>query len=300
MRNLVLFGALVMAASASARPPEAEKADRAAATIELADLDRRAASLDEQVGLRQRMLKRRVRSLYKLTQGGALRLVVEAKDVEEVGARLDAAHRVIARDLHELGALGEELRELAHDKVLRSDKAAALSVELPRGPKVGLERRRGFISRPVAGVIVGALARTRVAGASRGAASLEIPRRTVELATSPGESVQACAAGTVLFVGPVDGLGQAVVIDHGDHYATFTARLRSTRVVLGGRVQEGESIGRAASTSIAFELSESRTALDPAVWLRAPHVVLPGTSDGAPIPDGPAHAAADLVHPASL
>lgn len=298
MRNVVLCGLVALSASAGARPLEAEKADRAAATVELADLDRRAASLDDQIGLRQRMLKRRVRALYRLTQGGGLRLVLEAKDVEEVGARIDAAHRVIGRDLRELGTLGEELRELAHDKALRADKAAALAVELPRGPKVGLERRRGSISRPVSGLVVGALGRTKVVGASPGAPYLEIPRRTVELATSPGESVRACASGTVVFVGSVDGLGQAVVLDHGDHYVSFTARLRSTRVSLGERVKEGESVGLAASTTIAFELSESRTALDPAVWLRPPHVVVPG--DGTPIPDGPAHASAELSRPPSL
>ena len=132
MRDVVLIGALFIATSAWARPPEAERADREAATVELADLDRRATSLDEQIALRRRKLKCRVRSLYKLTQGGSLRLLVEAKDVAEVGARVDAAHRVIGRDLHELGALGDELLELAHDKALRADKAAALAVELPR------------------------------------------------------------------------------------------------------------------------------------------------------------------------
>ena len=171
-------------------------------------------------------------------------------------------------------------------------------MELPRGPKVGLERRRGSISRPVSGLVVGALGRTKVVGASPGAPYLEIPRRTVELATSPGESVRACAPGTVIFVGSVDGLGQAVVLDHGDHYVSFTARLRSTRVSLGERVKEGESVGLAASTTIAFELSESRTALDPAVWLRPPRVVVPG--EGTPIPDGPAHASAELSRPPSL
>ena len=246
------------------------------------------------------MLRRRIRSLYKLTQGGALRLLVEAKDVAEVGARIDAAHRVIGRDLHELDALGQELLELAHDKALRADKAAALAVELPRGPKVGLERRRGLLPRPVPGAILVALSHTRVAGAGPGAAALEIPRRTVELASSAGEWVHACAAGTVLFAGVVEGLGRAVVIDHGDHYTTFTARLRSTRVQPGDRVLEGASIGQAASTRIAFELSESRTALDPAGWLRPPHLVDPGRPDEPVIPVGPAHATAELSSPASL
>ncbi len=273
----VLAGALGPGGPArAARPVESIEAEREAAAAELRDLDRRAASLDEQLGLRERLLRRRLRALYKLTQGGAVRILVEARDLDDLSERVSAAHRVLGRDLRELGALGEELLELGRDRARRADelgRAASLEdarVREQATPPVGLLRRRGHLPRPVPGEIVVGLARVRLREARAGLPPLELPRRAVDLDASAGEPVRAVAAGTVRWVGELEGIGRAVLVDHGDRYVSVTGRLGRVAVANGAIVAEGASLGSAAGKTVSFELSEGRIPLDPARWLRPP------------------------------
>jgi len=275
--KLSILGFVLLASgSAEARPIEALEADRAAANAELRDLDRRASSLDDQIGLRQRMLRRRLRALYKVAQGGSLRLLVDASGPTDLSQRLDAAQRIVGRDLHELSALDEEMAELSRDRSRRTDELSrAASLDEQRAaavsePPVGLERSRGQLPRPVPGPIVVGFARVRVLAPTSGSAALELPRRNVELASTPGEIVRTVAAGEVRWVGEIDGIGRAVVVDHGDRYLSVTGRLGELRVAVGTHLGAGDPLGTAAGRGISFELSEGRTALDPSPWMRPP------------------------------
>ena len=276
--KLRLVGAVVLmlGARADARPTESLDAERAAAAAELRDLDRRATSLDDQLGLRQRMLRRRLRSLYKMSQGGSFRLLVDARSLDELDQRVLAAQRVVVRDLQELGALDEELSELGRDRAHRTEELAhSAGLEETRGaamsePATGLLRHRGQLARPVPSSITVGIGRVRVRDPRAGAPAVELPRRGVELTTTSGETVRAIAAGTVTFVGEIDGLGRAVIIDHGDRYVSVTARLGRVIAQVGERIHEGSSLGNAAGTTISFELTEGRVALDPTRWLRPP------------------------------
>ncbi len=284
----VLFGPLAVGIAprtGHARPIEAIEADRAAAATELRDLERRGAALEDQLELRQRMLRRRMRALYKLAQGGSFRLVADAGGTDELERRLVAANRLVSRDLHELTALDEELDELGRDRARRGQeatRAAALDearAQVDRTPRVGLEQRRGQLGRPVPGAISVGFQRVRLreqrAVGKEGGMPLELPRRTVELVATPHEVVRAIARGVVRWVGEIEGLGHAVLVDHGDHYVTVTGKLERCVVSPGDEVQEGTVLGHAQGTLVSFELSEGRTALDPSGWLRPP-----GTAPG--------------------
>lgn len=276
MRRLLLAALLFAPGLAHARPVEAIEADRVAATSELRDLDRRASALDEQIGLRQRMLRRRLRALYKIAQRGGLALVVDTSDPAELATRLAAAERIVGRDLRELAALDEEMSELSRDRTRRGEELSrSVALEQERAaaasePPVGMERLRGKLPRPVPGAIVQGLSRVRVAPATSVAPAIELPRRSVELAAVPGEPVRAVAPGEVRWIGELEGLGQTVVIDHGDRYVTLTARLSAPTVEVGARVAAGDPLGAAAGSSVAFQLTEGRTALDPGPWMLAP------------------------------
>ena len=281
-RAAFLFAtSLFIGGVARARPVEAIDADRVGLATDLRDLDRRSTSLSEQVGQRHRMLKQRVRSLYKLAHGGSLRMLVDADSPEQLTQRLSAAQRVVNRDLHELAALDEETTELSRDDATRTAEALRASqLEIDRAtaarqPRIGIERRRGELPRPVPGPIVVGFARTRVATSTVNAA-LELPRRNVEMAAAAGDAVRAVGKGIVTWVGgSPDDAGTRVVIDHGNHYVTVTGRLGSTSVTAGQTVNSGESLGTAAGPTITFELSEGRTALDPSSWMRAPSLPSP-------------------------
>ncbi len=283
MHRRALIAALGMAYGgiASARPVEAIVTDQASVTADLRDMDRRAASLSVQIDQRKRVLKQRVRSLYKLAHGGSVRMLVDAGSPEEMSLRLWAAQRVVNRDLDELAALADETRELEHEVYLRDAstlRATQLDVDRAtavRQPRVGLEKQRGSLPRPVPGPIATGFShvRTGVSGTA-----LELPRRAVEMITNPGEPVRAVGNGVVRFVGQLDpapdassnDLGNIVVIDHGSRYVTVTGRLGAVTVAVGDPVSAGQVLGPAAKNTVSFELSEGRTALDPSSWMRAP------------------------------
>jgi septal ring factor EnvC (AmiA/AmiB activator) len=276
VRRRTLALALFVSAPAWARPAEAIDAERAAAAAELRDLDRRATTLGEQLQLRQLTLRRRLRALYKLSQGGAFQLVSDAGSFEELDERVTGTQRIVSRDLQELGALDEELAELGNDRARRSGELAQQGASpLPStdGP-VGLQRVRGALTRPVPGPIAIGFQRTRVREPRAGAPAIELPRRGVELEATIGQTVRAIAAGTVSWVGELDGLGRAVIVDHGEHYVSVTGRLGRIVVRQGAHVRDGDPLGSAAGSTVAFELTEGAVALDPAHWLRPPVVVI--------------------------
>jgi septal ring factor EnvC (AmiA/AmiB activator) len=270
MRALLLV--LVGGVAFAGRPPEAVDAERGAAEAEVHDLERRARALEEQSTARREQLKRRLRALYKLSNGGWLRVVAGAASVEDLDVRRTALGRVVARDLDELRAVREEARELDAEQARRKE---ALARALDFGaqvaladvaPSSGLQRRQGALVRPVAGAVVGGW------GVHREGA-MQAVRRGIELRSRPGELVRAVAAGRVRFVGDVPGLGRGLAIDHGDGYVTLLAHLGTVRCVVDDVVGDGDIIADAADTSVYLELAQGATPpipIDPTHWL-APH-----------------------------
>jgi septal ring factor EnvC (AmiA/AmiB activator) len=264
----VLLLAILSGTAHAGRPPEAVDADRAAAEAEVHDLERRARALEDQAAQRRERLKLRLRELYKLSNGGFLRLVAGADSVEAVDARREAVRRVVARDLAELAALRDEARELDAEQARRKE---ALARAIDFGSQValadvagasGLQRRQGRLPRPVAGPIVARFGAVREA-----ALGVQLPRRGVELRCRAGEPVHAIAGGRVRFVGDVPGFGRGIAIDHGDGYVTITARLAGVDFAVGEQVSDGARIGSASGTSVYLELAQGGTPIDPTGWL---------------------------------
>lgn len=266
---LFLLASVVAAGVAFAgRPPEAVDADRIAAEAEVKDLERRARALEEQQALRRAQVKKRMRALYKLSNGGTLRLLAGATSIEELDARRESIRRVVARDLEELGAVRAEARELDVEQARRKE---ALARALDFGsqvaladvaPAAGLQLKQSALVRPVAGPIVGAW------GVHKDAAlGVVLTRRGIELRARPAELVRAPAAGRIRFVGEVPGLGHGVAIEHGDGYVTLVARIGVARCAVDDQVGDGDIIGEAAGGSIYLELAQSGTPIDPTHWL---------------------------------
>ena len=261
---LLLVGGVAWAG----RPPEAVDADRAAAEAEVHDLERRARSLEQQAALRRDQAKRRLRTLYKLSNGGYLRLVAGAATVEELDARREAIGRVVARDLEELKAVRDEARELDAEQARRKE---ALARALDFGAQValadvavasGLQLKQGTLARPVPGAVVGAFGPHRDA-----ALGVQLVRRGIELRSHASQPVRAVAAGRVRFVGEVPGLGRGVAIEHGDGYVSITAHLTALRCAVGDEVGDGDLIAEADGATVYLELAQGGTPIDPTHWL---------------------------------
>ncbi len=79
--------------------------------------------------------------------------------------------------------------------------------------------------------------------------------------------VKAVFKGRISFAGNIDGYGETIIIDHGDHYYTVYAGLDSTTVSLGQRVDKETRIASAKS-KMYFELRHFSDAIDPGPWLK--------------------------------
>lgn len=75
-----------------------------------------------------------------------------------------------------------------------------------------------------------------------------MPQTGVEVACPVGSKVTAAADGIVRHVGPLDGFGTLVIVEHGDRYASVLAPIDPARVkvVEGQAVRRGDELGRTA------------------------------------------------------
>jgi septal ring factor EnvC (AmiA/AmiB activator) len=149
----------------------------------------------------------------------ALRLVLE---------RGLAERRLLAREAAQLAAAATDRRELAA-RVL----GLALPTELGRPARGRIARRFGALAHE----------RSRTTLSRRGI-DLEVDERAPALAP---------ADGAVRYAGPIRGLDEGVILDHGS-YVTVIAKLGATAAPLGAAVRRGDRIGRAARQRIYFEV----------------------------------------------
>ena len=77
------------------------------------------------------------------------------------------------------------------------------------------------------------------------------------------------AEGEVVFAGPFPGLGNTIILNHGDRYHTVYAHLSSIAHEVGQKVRQNEVIGALAASDpmLHFELRSEGRAVDPVPWL---------------------------------
>ncbi|MBI4511270.1 MAG: peptidoglycan DD-metalloendopeptidase family protein [Deltaproteobacteria bacterium] len=261
MRNLLLACALLLGAVQAAASPVA-KGPRPAApeferlTKELEVVRRVRVQLADKLAARKGDLATRVRALYKLTRGGFLPLWVEEQARLDLVRRRAYARRMILRDLVERKLLVDEL--LAVEKNERRLLAEADSLA---GSKVPLPAR-GTWTRPVGGRVL------RGFGVYRDPATkARLSFRGLILKATPTEPVLAPDSGTVVFVGPVRGLGLAILIDHGGRLLSVLGGLDSPSVEVGHQVTRGARLGT-ATEKVYVEIRHGARPVDPAPLLQ--------------------------------
>ena len=90
-----------------------------------------------------------------------------------------------------------------------------------------------------------------------------------------GQAILAAAPGKVGYVGPRQGYGNVVEIDHGKGLMTRYAHLSGYEVKVGQAVARGQAIarmgstGRSTGTHLHFEVRRADNAVDPARYLNA-------------------------------
>jgi len=154
--------------------------------------------------------------------------------------------------LEKLDRASYDARDWARDQRIRELRA------LHRKPDAGLVRYRGLLVRPVAGPV------------------LPDPpgeRPGVYLSGVPGDPVRAPEAGTVRFVGPLEGFGTVIVIEHEFSLHSIVGRVDTPAVKPGDAVRRAQFLARVpagpgSSQPVYLELRHGREAVDPRLWLK--------------------------------
>lgn len=87
-----------------------------------------------------------------------------------------------------------------------------------------------------------------------------------------GDPISAVYSGKVAFAGWVDGFGETVILDHGDHYYSIYSHNSEVSKKVGETVRQGEIIGRTGDSGslrgpgLYFEIRHFSESLDPANW----------------------------------
>ncbi len=131
----------------------------------------------------------------------------------------------------------------------------------PPAPPRPFRLRRGDLQAPVRGELLVRFGERRPGGSRV---------QGVLIRAAGDRLVRAVAPGEVRFAGPFPGLGNTVIVAHGDRYHTVYAHLAELLREVGDRVSEGEAVGRlpAEDPVLHFELRAEGKPLDPGAWLR--------------------------------
>jgi hypothetical protein len=217
------------------------------------------------------LLARELREKRRLlTDLGALRTrresvdqtVRELETLEENFRMLaQDAETLVKRSLFEIGPIErrldgvDQLQFDAQDWV-RHNRIREIRRSL-KNETAGLTRYRGVLVRPVAGPVLPQASE----------------RPGVFLSGLPGDSVRAPEAGTVRFVGPVDGFGLVIVIEHEFGVHSIVGRVETPAVKPGEAVRRAQFIAKvpavnSSSSPVYLELRMGREVLDPRLWLK--------------------------------
>ena len=178
----------------------------------------------------------RLRAAYRLLRAPAR--APSAADRLAIARRRAAARVLIERDRDERTLLADELAALVGATERTITATAALpSVALPE-----------TIAWPAKGTIA-----RRFGTIAHEKSKTTLARRGLDIEVEAKAAAKAPADGTIRYAGPIRGLDQGLVIDHGGYF-TVVAKLGELAVATGAKVVAGDQIGRAARHRVYLEV----------------------------------------------
>ncbi len=118
---------------------------------------------------------------------------------------------------------------------------------------------KGELAAPVRGEILSTYGQKRASGRVQ---------QGVLVRAGGDMQVASVAGGEIVFSGPFPGLGNTIIINHGDRFHTVYAHLDGLQHEVGERVRANEVVGTLASSEpvLHFELRAQGKAVDPTAW----------------------------------
>lgn len=242
--GLVTLAALVATAYANEEPRAQRRQDHAEPARD--PREQLAQQLGDEVATIERALAAVLEKLATADAARATRLAAAYRvlrapahgDAMGAARRLAAARLLVARDLAERGLLASEADQLRV-------AAARIANDAQRLPRVTLP---GSIKKPAKGPVI------RTFGTYEHERSKTVlSRRGIDIEVDARSPVTAPAAGTVRYVGPIRGLENGVILDHGDYW-TVLGKLGEIAVPVAANVRRGDRIGRSALHRVYLEV----------------------------------------------
>jgi len=242
-----LLSIIVLASVASAEPDDGEVSDAGAGdnrgriATQLASelevitktLETVTAKLAEADGVRVQ----RLRAAYRVLRS-PLRAAASVEDRMAAARRRAGARLLVDRDAVERGLLADEVSRLhaAHERTVVATRKLP-TINLPTS-----------LARPARGTIA-----RRFGTLEHERSKATLSRRGIDLEVEAGAPVIAPADGTVRYAGPIRGLDDGLIIEHGD-YVTVIAKLGAVAIPVGTAVRRGDRIGHASRHRIYLEV----------------------------------------------
>jgi len=237
---------------------------------------RRQERLAAAIGLVRRLAAVRREAQVGLDYVRSLHEEEARRVVQLAGYRAEREHLLFAvrSEGEQYASLIDRLRQK------RDELERILNTVTPSAGGVELEHLKGRLAWPVQGrVVVGyGMHRDQEYWTTTFNPGVDIEARE-------GDPVGAVAAGTVVFSGWHSGLGNLVVVDHGQSYYSLYGHLLRPRVAVGQLVAEGQQVGDVGDTlslrgaCLHFQIRHERRSLDPLEWLTALDVTTGGADD---------------------
>jgi septal ring factor EnvC (AmiA/AmiB activator) len=235
---LLACASVARAEDAPAQRPDPRAQVSEQITAELQVLDQTISTVGEKLSAADAQRLRRIRAAYRILRAP---LPSDASEAERMASarRRAAARLLIERDTAERTLLADETKQLADAKtvtVSASGKVPALAMP-------------DSLAWPVKGTIA-----RHFGPYEHEKSHAMLTRRGLDIETEKKhESVAASADGVVRYAGPIRGLDDGVIIDHGDYF-TVVAKLTDVTIPVGTKVAAGDRLGRAARYRVYFEV----------------------------------------------
>lgn len=160
----------------------------------------------------------------------------------------------------------EQIKNL-RDKSLSYDIADTGLMDLLLKPSFEVER--GALPRPIEGPVVKSFGLIKDPDQS-----YVLSNKGLLISANPGSPVRAVFSGVVAFAGSLPGLGQVLILDHGDHYYTVYGNNANLRVQLGQEVAKAQIIASSGRSSfdqqngLYFEVRHFSEPYNPMEWVK--------------------------------
>jgi len=206
-------------------------------SAELQTIDRTLATVGDKLSAADAQRLRRIRAAYRILRSP---LPANASDRDRMASarRRAAARFLLERDAAERALLAAETAELTAARTVKVEAATKL-------PTLILPEQ---IGRPAKGTIA-----RHFGPYKHDRSKVTLTRRGLDFETLRRAPAWAPADGVVRYAGPIRGLDEGVILDHGD-YLTIVGKLADVTLAVGTRIARGDRVGRAARGRVYLEV----------------------------------------------